>query len=352
MRRLIVGTGAAALALGMGVGTAHAATPAWRVTQTTKLPGDDILSDVTVAPTGSTWAVGKRTVSGKTRPVVQRLSGTTWKDVKLPAGWSMALNVVDASSSKNVWAFSAEEGSVVHWNGKKWTSAKFTGVFRATDAGVVSASNVWAVNGGTTARHWNGKKWASVKLPAHVVTLQAVSAKNIWAAGSIGDKAAVVHYDGRSWKVVKTVALAKPEPDAATVLTGIAVSGKNVWAVGAQSWSCGEDGDDTCYTRLALRLTGTKSKSFVTEKGQAYTKVAADGSGGVWILQGAWDPALVHVTGDTFTSSAAPRPSGHDVNLTALVNRPGTKTVWSVGGSSPEGDPDDPTSDGVYLRTG
>ncbi|GAA4608900.1 hypothetical protein GCM10023195_35360 [Actinoallomurus liliacearum] len=349
---MIVGVGAAALALGIGAGTAHAATPTWQVTQTTKLPGDDVLSDVTVAPTGSTWAVGKRYVSGKTRPVVQHLSGTTWKDVKLPAGWSMPLNVVDASSSKSVWAFGSEDGSVVHWNGKKWTSAKFTGGFRATDADVVGASDVWAVNGGTTARHWNGKKWTSVKLPAHIGTVHAVSAKNIWAGGSSGDKAVVAHWNGKSWKVVKTVSLAKPEPDATTSFADITVSGKNVWAVGSQSWSCGEDGDDVCYKPLALRLTGTKSKSFVATKGVGYTKAAADGSGGLWILQGAWNPALVHVTGDAFASSAAPRPAGHDVNLTALANRAGTKTVWSVGGSFPQGDPDDPTGDGVYVRNG
>jgi hypothetical protein len=351
MRRMIAGIGAAALTFGIGAGTAHAATPAWQVTQTTKLSGDDVISDLTVAPTGSTWAVGARYVAGRPQPVVQHLSGTTWKNVTLPAAWTMPLSVVDASSSKNVWAF-GEAGEIVRWNGKKWTRSKFTGGFRPTDAEVLSASNVWAVNG-TTARHWNGKKWASVKLPANVGAVHAVSAKNIWAAGSIGDKAAVIHWNGKSWKVVKTVqVLPKPDADAGTWFRDITVSGKNVWAVGSQVWSCGEDDDDTCYRPLALRLTGTKSKSFVGPQSLGYTKVAADGAGGAWILQDAWNPTLVHVKGDTFTSSAAPRPAGHDINLSALENRTGTKTVWSAGGSFPQGDPPDPTGDGVYLRTG
>ncbi|GAB3987234.1 hypothetical protein GCM10029978_105170 [Actinoallomurus acanthiterrae] len=348
---MLMGAGAAALAFGLGAGTAHAATPAWRVTQTTKLPGDDLINDVTVASSGSAWAVGQRTVSGKYRPLVQHLSGATWKDVKLPASWSMPLKVVDASSSKNVWAF-GEDGSIVRWNGKKWTLSKFTGRFHATDAEAISSSDVWAVNG-TTARHWNGKKWATVKLPANVGSIQAVSAKNIWAAGAIGAaKAAVIHWNGKSWKVAKTVTLPKQTDDATTSFMDVAVSGKNVWAVGSQSWECGEDGDDTCYKPLALRLTGTKAKTFVATKGVGYTKVAADGSGGAWILQGAWNPAFIHATGDTLASAAAPRPAGHDVNLSTLETRPGTKTVWSAGGSFPQGDPDDPTGDGVYLRVG
>jgi hypothetical protein len=348
---MLMGVGAAALALGIGAGTAHATTPTWRVTQTTKKPGDDGIADVTVAPTGSSWAVGGQTVKGKRRPLVQHLSGATWKDVTLPASWSMPLDVIDASSSKNVWAFGAT-GWAVHWNGKKWTSAKFTGGFHAADADVISASDVWAVNG-ATARHWNGKKWTSVKLPAKVGAVHAVSAKDVWAAGSIGDKGAIIHWNGKSWKVVQTIrVLPKPEGDAATSFTDVTVSGKNVWAVGAQSWTCGVDGDEICYRPLALRLTGTKSKSFIGQKSWTYDKVAPDGSGGVWILQNTWAPTLIHVTGDTFTSSTLPTLAGRDIHLGTLANRPGTKTVWAAGSASPQGDPPDPTSDGVYLRTG
>ncbi|GAA4638108.1 hypothetical protein GCM10023196_094570 [Actinoallomurus vinaceus] len=349
MRRMLMGAGAAALAFGLGAGTAHAATPAWRITQATKHQG---INDLTVAPTGSSWAVGEQTVNGKDRLLIQHLSGTTWKDVKLPANWSMPLKVIDASSSKNVWAF-GEDGSVVRWNGKKWTSSKLAGGYHATDAEAISASDVWAVNGGGTARHWNGKKWVSVKLPAQVGSIHAVSAKNIWAAGSIGyTKGALIHWNGKAWKVAKTVTLPKPSDDATTTFMDVTVSGKSVWAVGSQSWECGVDGDDTCYKPLALRLTGTKAKTFVATKGVGYTKVAADGSGGAWILQGGWDPTFVHVTGDKLTSAAAPRPANYDVNLSTLENRPGTKTVWSAGGSYPEGDPDDPTGYGLYLSAG
>ncbi|GAA0349965.1 hypothetical protein NE235_26330 [Actinoallomurus spadix] len=345
---MLAGAGAAALALGIGAGTAHAATPAWQISQ---LTAHYEIHDLTIAPTGSAWAVGERTKAGKTLPVVQHLSGTTWKDVTVPATWKTPLKVVDASSSKNVWAF-GEDGSIAHWNGKKWSSAKFGGGFHPTDAAAIGASDVWAVNG-TTARHWNGKKWATVKLPARVGSIHAVSGKNIWAAGSIGmSKAAVIHWNGKAWKVAKTVSLPKPDEYADISFMDVTVSGKSVWAVGSQSWSCGVDGDDVCYKPLVLRLTGSKAKTFVASKGVGYTKVAADGSGGAWLLQGAWSPKFVHVTGDTFTSAAAPQPAHYDVNLTTLKNRAGTKTIWSAGGSFPQGDPDDPTGQGIYLRNG
>lgn len=351
MRRMLVGAGAVALAFGMSAGTAHAATSDWRVVQTTKLAGDDVMNDVTVAPTGSSWTVGERYTNGRQYAVVQHLIGGSWQPVKVPT-WSTRLKTVDASSSKNVWAF-GDDGLVVHWNGAKWTSAKFRS-FRPTDAAVISASDVWAVSGGT-AGHWNGKKWTSVKLPATVTAIHAVSAKNIWAAGSLGGKAAVIHWDGRSWRLSTTVALpTQGKDDASTSFNDITVSGTKVWAVGGQSWSCGEDGDNSCYQPLALRLDGTKWKSFIgpNNVGDPYRRVTADGSGGVWILHGAWDPRFVHVVGDTFTTTDAPRPAGHDINLMALANRPGAKTVWSVGGSFPEGDPPDPTGDGVYLSAG
>lgn len=351
MRRLFIGAGAIALAFATGAGSANAAAPDWTVVQTTKLPGDDVLTDVTVAPTGSTWAVGHRFYQGKMRPIVQHFTGGSWHGVTVPSSWSMELQIVDASSSKNVWAFGTD-GSAVHWNGKKWAYGKFK-TFRPVDAAVISASNVWAVNE-RTAGHWNGKKWTKVTLPAAARSIDAVSSKDIWAAGALGDKAAVMHWNGSSWKVVKTVALPKPEPDATTSLSNVTVSGKNVWAVGSQTWACGEDGDDECAQPLALRLTGKKWTSFVGEKNApgGYTDAAADGTGGIWIVQGGWNARLAHMVGNSFTVTTPEHPAGHDISVDAVANVPGTKTVWGVGGSFPQGDPDDPTADGLYLRTG
>lgn len=366
MRKLFIGAGAAALALGTGGGVAQAAVPglatasgtaagaasAWRVTQTTGIPGDDLISDIAVAPTGSTWAVGERFTAGNPAPIVQHLSKGTWHPVTLPKTLTKPLSMVDASYSKNVWAL-AWDGTVVRWNGKKWASSKLGGGFRPTDVDVLSTSNVWVV-GQTGARHWNGRTWVAYKLPAAAEAVYAVSAKNIWAVGERGDKGAVMHWNGSSWKLVTTVSLPKPGDDAAVSLVGVTVSAGHVWATGGQEWACGEDGDDQCFQPLALKLTGKTWKSFLGRQNGAggFGRVAADGRGGVWMLQGSWNPSFAHVTGNKITFTVAPRPAGHDVNLTALAHVPGTRTAWSAGASYPQGDPDDPTGDGVYLRTG
>ena len=60
----------------------------------------------------------------------------------------------------------------------------------------------------------------------------------------------------------------------------------------------------------------------------------ADGRGGVWMLQGSWDPSFAHITGNKITFTVAPRPADHDVNLNALAYVPGTRTVWSAGAST------------------
>lgn len=365
MRKLLIGAGAVALALGTGGGAAEAATPAraaatgpagaapaWRVTQTTGIPGDDLISDIAVAPTGSTWAVGERFAAGVPGPLVQHLSKGTWRPVTLPKAMTKPLAMVGASSSKNVWALGTD-GTIARWNGTKWTSAKLSGGFRPSDVGVLSASNVWVV-GPTGARHWTGGKWVAYKLPAAAEAVYAASSRNVWAVGERGDKGAVMHWNGSSWKLVRTVSLPKPADDATVSLAGVTVSGGHVWATGGQEWACGEDGDDQCFQPLALKLTGKTWRSLLGRQNGAggFGRVAADGMGGVWMLQGAWDPSFAHVTGNTITFLAAPRPAGHDVNLTALAHVPGMKTVWSAGGSYPQGDPDDPTGDGVYLRTG
>lgn len=354
MRKTITGVAVAAMLAALGV-QAHASTaaPAWKVTQTTKLPGDDVINDVTVSPTGSAWAVGGQDLNSKVHPVVQHYVSGKWQNVKLPSTWKMHLLSVTASSSKNVWAF-GDGGKGGHWNGKKWTAVN-PGSFNPGGATAISSSNVWLTAHSATARHWNGKKWSKVKLPAPARTIHAISAKNIYAAGTSGTKGVIMHYDGKKWKTVKTVTPPSTGGENPTSgFSSIAVSGKSVWVVGGAEWGCGEDADNQCYQPLALKLTG---KTWTSYKGSSkyygqYESVTADGSGGVWLLQGKWNPTFAHQVGSTVTYAQAPAPAGHDINLNALANKPGTKTVWSAGFSSPQGDPDDPTADGVYLSIG
>ena len=75
-----------------------------------------------------------------------------------------------------------------------------------------------------------------------------------------------------------------------------------------------------------------------------YARSASD----VWAAGGfAWG---CDVSGDFVSTVNAPRPAGHDIDLRTLAVQGGT--VWAGGVEFPQGDPPDPTGNGLYLRTG
>jgi hypothetical protein len=358
MRKTLTGVALTAAVAGTlaGMGPAHAATPAWKVAQTNNLPGEDTITALTVAPTGSSWAGGSQTVKDKEVPLIQHLTSKGWTTVKAP-GSAGRVTALSASSSKNVWSF-AVDGSIdqpARWNGTSWQWTSALHGFPATDAAAVSSANVWVVSGEPDsppkyAEHWTGKSWKKVTLPAAATSISAVSSKNVWAAGTRNHQAAVMHWNGSSWKLLKTPAFKLPDPYGNVELRDIvALSSNSVWAVGGITWSCGEDGDSTCAKPLILHWNGhVWTSKLLPQTYTPLTQIAYDGVKGFWLLKGAWDPALVHYTGGTLTTVAAPRPAGHDINMTALATH--GKTIWAGGAAFPEGDPDDPTGNGLYLR--
>jgi hypothetical protein len=100
----------------------------------------------------------------------------------------------------------------------------------------------------------------------------------------------------------------------------------------------------------ALGRYGRSTRLFAKSQSNSFTQVTDDDSGGIWLLEGGWDPKLVDVSGDFVSTVNAPRPAGHDVDLTTLALQ-GT-TVWAGGVEFPQGDSPDPSGNGLYLRTG
>ena len=333
-------------------GSAGESAAAWRLARVNTLPGDDVLDDVAVLGDGSVWAAGHRVVNGRMRGLVQRYDGRSWKVV--PGAPSYELNAVAATSNRNVWVFG--HGKAARWNGRAWTTLSLGGAFSATDADATGARDVWAVAGSSTsARHWTGSSWRSVRLPARAAAVDAYQAGDAWAAGTRGDRPAVMRWNGRSWALVPTPAITLPAPGAFAYLNDIAVlSPRNVWAVGGVTWEgANDEGDDVTYSRtLVMRWNGT---SWVASVGavnaQPYTEVEPDGSGGVWVVQGSWNPALWQVTGSAWRSVPLPRKAGTEAVLLSIARRPGTATLWGAGFTVPQGDPDDPSANGAFWRT-
>ncbi|MDN3356728.1 hypothetical protein [Actinomadura sp. DC4] len=366
MRKSITGLTAAAAVTALLAAVSHAdaaglpaaaAAGDWSVAQTNTLAGEDGIKQITVAPTGSTWAAGYQASGGKSVPLVQHLLSGKWTTVKSPSSTLGEVSALSASSSKSVWAFGTTDPGTfaARWNGTAWTrSTMSTGHYFIQDASALSASNVWAVGGDQTKNsfHWTGKAWKKVALPAPARAIAGVSTNHVYAAGTYKSQPAVMHWTGTAWKLAATPKLKLPNADAVGVLNDIyAPSLGDVWAAGGWDWSCGEDGDDVCNQPFLLHWNGKAWSSTTFDQGYgAFSKVTGDGSGGLWLLRGGWNPQLVHISGESVTSVAAPRPSGHDISITALALQ--ASTVWAGGVAFPEGDPDDPTGNGLYLRTG
>jgi hypothetical protein len=362
MRRMLTGLTVAAAVLAT-VSQAQAApdkaaAPTWSVAQSNTLAGEDGIKAITVAPTGSTWAAGYQASGGKSVPLVQHLLSGKWTTAKSPSSSLGQVTALDASSSKNVWAFggSGSHAYGARWNGTKWTTTTMTSsAYSVQGAWALSASNVWAVGGDQTKNslHWNGKSWKKVAMPVPARAIDGVSSTHVYAAGTYKSQPAVEHWTGSAWVLAKTPKLKLPSPDAVGVLNDIwAPSAGNIWAAGGFEWACGEDGDDTCSQPYLLHWNG-KAWSTMTfpENGGfgSFTRITGDGGSGLWVMRYGWNPKLTHVVGDSVTDVTPPHPSGHDIDLGDLALL-GT-TVWAGGTAFPEGDPDDPTGNGLYLRT-
>jgi hypothetical protein len=346
-------------------GRAHAApatvrpmTSGWSIGQINSLPGEDEIKAISVAPTGSAWSVGYQTVDGASVPLVQHLLNGTWTTAKAPAGDLGEISTLDASSSKNVWVFGTpDDGSyATRWNGTSWTRTTLSsGYYFATAAEALSATDVWAVGGDRTktAKHWTGSGWTDVALPVPARAIAGVSGTHVYAGGTNGHQPAVMHWTGSAWTLARTPRLALPDPAAVGVVNDVyARSASDVWAAGGFAWGCGDSGDDVCTQPLLLHWDGAAWSSMLFARGESssFTQVTGDDSGGIWLLEGGWNPKLVDVSGDFVSTVEAPRPAGHDIHLTTLAVQ-GT-TVWAGGVEFPQGDPPDPTGNGLYLRTG
>lgn len=349
-------TAAVALAAVPAGAAVRPLTAGWTAVRTSGLPGEDEIKAITVAPTGSAWSVGYQTVNGASVPLVQHLVDGTWTTATPPSGSIGEIGTIDASSSTNVWVFgSPDDGSyATRWNGSTWTTTTLSsGYFLATAAEALGPADVWAVAGTKTAEHWTGGAWRSVALPVAARAVAGVSATHVYAGGTNGHQPAVMHWTGSAWKLARTPVLRLPDPAAVGVVNDIyAPSASDVWAAGGFGWGCGDSGDDECTQPLLLHWDGEAwtSMLFGTGQSNAFTQVTGDGDGGIWLLEGGWNPKLVDVSGDFVSTVDAPRPDGHDIDLRTLAVR-GT-TVWAGGVAFPQGDPPDPTGDGLYLRTG
>jgi hypothetical protein len=236
----------------------------WTQVTGTPLPAHGYLDGV-VRFRGGAWAVGAsgthpNGTAGLHKPLILRLTGSTWTRVPYPSKTGGHLTAVAASSPANAWAVgsvmdAAADGPqlLVHWNGKAWKQVQLPAIPRygwLTGVTTTSPDNAWAVGntgpGAVFILHWDGRRWRVVRTPGMTGTSQtlvgvtATSARNAWAVGSDygKGKTLVLHWNGKTWKRVPS-----PSPGGGPnsgVSTGpdnrlgavAATSATSAWAVG------------------------------------------------------------------------------------------------------------------------
>jgi hypothetical protein len=223
------------------------------------------LTAVSALPGGNAWAVGRVQAGSGWAGLAEHWNGTKWaaRSVPAPTGsGDVYLNGVTAIGPGNAWAVgnsvnaSSQAGHTLteHWNGTAWAvvpspSPKVSSNSVLLSVSAVSAGNVWAAgyyddSTGTPVgliEHWNGSSWqrvtAAVPANGYAIQLESVSARSagdVWIAGDYLESGAeltlIEHWNGTKWTVMTS-------PDGAgspdSELHGItAVSGTDAWATG------------------------------------------------------------------------------------------------------------------------
>jgi hypothetical protein len=216
----------------------------WSVVSSPKLPHGGSLSGVTATSTNDVWAAGDS--DNLSVDLVEHWDGTSWSVVSSPA-FNGSLDVVHGASAdagNDVWAVGNSPGLILHFNGTSWSRtvlppARYGGPALFAVA-ALSPSNVWAVGmvrpsaafeWRPLVEHWNGTSWSQVSNPDpnphigyNLRAIAAISASDIWAAGSVG----IENWNGTSWSLVAAVPSGASFPDGVAALsdgTVVVVSG-------------------------------------------------------------------------------------------------------------------------------
>ncbi|MEV3923951.1 hypothetical protein [Actinomadura coerulea] len=319
---------------------AGAAATTWPLVQSS--PNTDTgtsLSGLAAAPDGTMWAAGGQQATGVYKPILQRLTGSTWSNVALPAAAApYRFNAAAATSASNLWLAaqlnaSGDSHAVLRWNGTAWSTFKVPLSFQPSDIATAGPGSTWVVSS-SAAKHWNGTAWADTPIGIKPRAITAVSSTSAWAVGWAGEGLpATAHWNGTSWTNVpfpKIDGVDVQSEIASTLSDVYAASANDVWAVGSVRVT-DESGKKVSRSLLA-HWNGTAWSNVLGDPGTYLTQVASDGAGGIWVSAGA---TMRHRTAaGVWSDETLAQPTGTKAIPSELALRPGTTTMWAVGWTS------------------
>jgi len=135
------------------------------------------------------------------------------------------LHGVWAASESDAWVV-GDHGTILHWNGVRWTSVRSGTTASLTDIWGSGPNDVWAVSTASersivgdsgSVIHWDGTAWTKSATPAGPNVFKGVfgtGPSDVWAVGAIvirgfvgkGTSATpiILHWDGKAWTQTMT----------------------------------------------------------------------------------------------------------------------------------------------------
>ena len=243
---------------------------------------EDTLTSIAIVAENDVWAVGAYARKGISRTLITHWNGLEWEIVPSPnvGNTDSYLTSVVALSEDNVWAFGftkvggeawENQPLTLQWDGTSWNTTDSPATLAEISAASVSPSqDIWAVsladnvmnlpsNGtsvlGSAIRGWESE-WKDIPVPdiddPALRSLVALSSDDVWAVGSKGGHALVIHWDGKTWSEI-------PAPNSSGYQGFVdvgAVARGDIWAVG---WSSVDEGEP--LSQMITHFVGCSSST-------------------------------------------------------------------------------------------
>jgi len=341
---------ARAVVAGKAAAPTTAKPPGWRVVATVGPDNEAVTGAVSAESAAGAWSVW----TGTGFTAVERLDGTRWSRVPLPAAltaYARSAVAFGGDSATDFWLFNSRSAThVLRFAGHRWTLQRIPswvlqrqpgGGGLSVSAAVFGPGNVWVfgLGAGAYAAHYDGRGWARVRLPAAPDEVSAVSADDIWALhGNVA-----WNWNGESWTASSIPKAAGDPPERFDNLTATGPASAWVWRDVSVRGRPAEV-DQLHWNGTAWRRTGAGPPVDLIDS------VVPDGSGGLWATGADDNPGgfnlFYHLSGGRWREASLPGGI-RDQQPESLAWIPGTDSVWGTAtGRTGKG------SDGAIIKYG
>ena len=274
-------TDARAVVAGKAAAAGTARTPGWRVVATVGPYNEAVTGTVSAGSATGAWSVW----TGTAFTAVERLEGTRWSRVPLPArltAYARSAVAFGGDSATDFWLFNSHSAThVLRFADARWTLQPIPswvlqrqgGGGLSVSASVFAPDDVWVfgLDAAAYAAHYDGHGWARVRLPAAPDEVSAVSADDIWALrGNVA-----WHWNGGKWTENKVPKAAGNPPESFGNLRGTGPASAWVWRTVAVPGRPAEVAQ-LHWDGTSWRRAGSGTPADLVDS------VAPDGSGGLW----------------------------------------------------------------------